>query len=95
MSTLDQFRAALASMHIEIESRYPLKLGQVTHRPLDGDDGWHVEFRIDAERHGPMDLLDLADLEEWIRAQTGFGVLIDTRSPAERQSAVHRPAAAE
>jgi hypothetical protein len=42
-----------------------------------------------------MDLLDLANLEEWIRAQTGFGVLIDARSPVERQSAVHRPAAAE
>ncbi|HEX2555259.1 MAG TPA: hypothetical protein VHL98_16285 [Microvirga sp.] len=95
MSILDDFRAALHPIRSEIEERYPLTLGRITQAPLDGDDGWHVDFRIAADRHGPMSLLDLCGLEEWIRERTGFGVLIDTQSEADREVNAHPRAAAE
>jgi hypothetical protein len=93
MSVLDEFTAALKPMRSEIETRYPLTLRRITYRPLDGDDGWHIDFEIEADRHGKISLLDLCGLEEMIRERTGFGVVVDTRSREERAAATGRVAA--
>ena len=95
MSILDDFRAALDPIRLTIEEQYPLTLGRITYTPFDGDHGWHVDFQIMADRHGPMSLLDLCGLEEWIREQTGFGVLIATQPAADRVAHSHPRAAAE
>jgi hypothetical protein len=76
--TSEEFGAAIEALRPEIERQYPLTLGAIVHAPLTGDHGWSVEYRIEADRHGPMSLFDLAGLEDWIRAKTGIGVLIDT-----------------
>jgi hypothetical protein len=86
MSELDQVQAAIDALRPEIEGRYPLTIGAVSHQPMSGDYGWRIDYIIQAHRHGPMSLLDLSGLEEWIKSKTGFAVLIDTRPIGETAS---------
>jgi hypothetical protein len=81
--TFEEFSAAIEALRPEIERQYPLTLGTIVHEPLTGDHGWSVEYRIEAHRHGPMSLLDLAGLDDWIRSKTGVGVIVDTSRSAE------------
>jgi hypothetical protein len=81
--TFEEFSAAIEALRPEIERQYPLTLGTIIHEPLEGDHGWSVEYRIEAHRHGPMSLLDLAGLDDWIRSKTGVGVIVDTSQGRE------------
>ncbi len=90
---LDRVRTAIDALRAEVEENYPLTIGAVSDRPIAGDYGWRVDYIIEAHRHGPMSLLDLSGLEEWIKDKTGFAVLIDTRPLAEGGEAAERAAA--
>lgn len=83
MSALERARIAIDAVRAEIEGRYPLTLGAMVPESIEGDHGWRVDYVIAADRHGPMSLFDLCDLEAWIGKRTGLAVLIDTRSVAE------------
>lgn len=93
MNTLDHVQGAVDNLRSEIERRYPLTIGAVSYGPIVGDDGWRIDYVIQAHRHGPMSLFDLSGLEGWIKEQTGIGVLIDTRPLAEGGEATSRAAA--
>jgi hypothetical protein len=93
MSELEKVQAAIDALRREVEGRYPLTIGAVSHQPISGDHDWHIDYIIQAHRHGPMSLLDLSGLEEWIKSKTGFAVLIDTRPLAEGGEGTSRAAA--
>ena len=93
MPTVDDFNLVFEPLRSGIEAQYPLRLGRVRYRPLEGDDGWRVDFQIEADLLGKMSLLDLCGLEEAIRERTGFAVVVDTRPAAERTRAAPRVAA--
>jgi len=76
---LFRFLKALERARFEIESRYPVKLGEVVRKPLPDEGGPTVEFRVAADLLGGMSLFDLVALEEEIRTRTGAGVLVDAR----------------
>jgi hypothetical protein len=92
--TFEEFSTAIEALRPEIERQYPLTLGAIIHEPLKGDHGWSVEYRIEAHRHGPMSLLDLAGLDDWIRSKTGVGVIVDTSRSAEGDISRHSSATA-
>jgi hypothetical protein len=83
MGPLETARVAIDAIRAEIEDRYPLTLGVMTPELIEGDDGWRVDYVIAADRHGPMSLFELCDLEACIQERTGLAVLIDTRPVAE------------
>ena len=53
---------------------------------------WNIGSKLD--RHGPMSLLDLAGLDDWIRSKTGVGVIVDTSRSAEGGISHHSSATA-
>jgi hypothetical protein len=85
MTDLAPVRAALDAVRDELEERYPLTLGEIAPERIRGDYGYTVDYVVQADRHGPMSLLDVCALEAWIFERTGFHVLFDTR-PAEEAS---------
>jgi hypothetical protein len=88
----NDIQTAIDVLRPQIESMYPLALKAVRHHPMRGDHGWKVDYVIDADRHGPMSLFDLSDLEDWIKDKTGFAVLINSR-PARGSETTSRAAA--
>lgn len=93
MGSPETARIAIDALRAEIEDRHPLTLGAVNPERIEGDDGWRVDYVIAADRHGPMSLLELCELESWIGERTGLAVLIDTRPVAEGLKNVVRAAA--
>ena len=77
MSVAD-FPAVFHRLRPTIEREYPLTLHDVVYDPARYDDGYAVDYRILAALNGPMSLLDLVGLEQWIHEQTGTFVAIDT-----------------
>jgi hypothetical protein len=77
MSVAD-FPAAFNKLRPTIERDYPLTLHDAVYDPARYDDGYAVDYRIFADLNGPMSLLDLVGLEQWIHERTGAFVAIDT-----------------
>jgi hypothetical protein len=93
MSVAD-FPATFDELRPTIERDYPLTLHDVVYDPARYDDGYAVDYRIFADLNGPMSLLDLVGLEQWIHERTGAFVAIDTVRKGNR-SIGHGATAAE
>jgi hypothetical protein len=76
--TVADFPAAFDKLRPTIERDYPLTLHDILYDPVRYDDGYAVDYRVFADLNGPMSLLDLVGLEQWVHERTGAFVAIDT-----------------